>query len=287
MKTPAAEQHPGRRLREALGREVVPLIGVYDVFSAAIAARHYDGLFISGFGFAASHYGLPDIGFISWSDLVDFVRRVRAILPSPHIVVDIDDGYADVEVACHVTSLLEAAGASGIVLEDQKRPRRCGHLDGKEILPLDEFVPKLERVLAARKEMVVVARTDESDVEEIARRASAFAAAGADVVLADALRDTGCLRRLRGCGKPLAFNQLFGGKSPNRSIADLRELGASMIIYSTPCLFAAQAAVERAMRGMAERDGLLQAGDGVELKECVALLNANLAGKRTPGDERP
>ena len=82
-------------LEELQHTDVIQFIGVYDVFSASVAAQHFDGIFISGFGFAASHYGLPDIGFISWSDIVDFVRRVRAILPQHHILVDIDDGYAE------------------------------------------------------------------------------------------------------------------------------------------------------------------------------------------------
>jgi 2-methylisocitrate lyase-like PEP mutase family enzyme len=68
--------------------------------------------------------------FISWSDLVAFVQRVRAVLPDHHLLVDIDDGYGDTEVACHVVSLLEGVGASGVILEDQKRPRQCGHFDG-------------------------------------------------------------------------------------------------------------------------------------------------------------
>ena len=90
----------GRNLRQAMTQsDLVPFIGVYDVFSATIAAKHFDGLFVSGFGFAASHYGLPDIGFIAWPDIVAFTQRVRTVLPQHHILVDIDDGYCDVEVA--------------------------------------------------------------------------------------------------------------------------------------------------------------------------------------------
>lgn len=124
----SASASPGQRMREAVAhRNITPFIGVYDAFSAGIAGKHYDALFVSGFGFAASFYGLPDIGFITWSDMVAFVQRIRTVLPQHHLLVDIDDGYCDPEVACHVVSLLEASGASGVVLEDQKRPRRCGH----------------------------------------------------------------------------------------------------------------------------------------------------------------
>src|SRR5438552_3592716 len=112
---------PEPALREQLfNSEQLSFLGVYDVFSASIAARYSKHLFLSGFGFAASHYGLPDIGFIAWSDMVDFVHRVRTVLPQHRLLVDIDDGYGDAEVACHVVSQLERAGASGIVLEDQR-----------------------------------------------------------------------------------------------------------------------------------------------------------------------
>ena len=154
----------GQRMRDALAKsDIVPFIGVYDVFSATVAGRQFDALFVSGFGFAASFYGLPDVGFITWSDIVAYVQRIRTVLPTHHLLVDIDDGYCDPEVACHVVSLLEASGASGVVLEDQKRPRRCGHFEGKQIMELDEYLAKLRQVLATRRDLFVVARTDSSD----------------------------------------------------------------------------------------------------------------------------
>lgn len=273
------DRYDGRGLRDRLDRgETIPFIGVYDVFSASLAARHYDSLFLSGFSFAASHYGLPDIGFIAWSDLVAFVHRVRALLPRTHLLVDIDDGYGDPEVACHVVSLLEAAGASGVILEDQQRPRRCGHLDGKQILPLDMFVDKLERVLDTRRDMVVVARTDASGIDEIMTRVRAFEAAGADAILVDGVRDFELIRTLRDeVGKPIAFNQITGGKSPRSSLCQMAAAGVSIAIYSTPCLFAAQAAVDAAVASLKQADGVLpEPGPGrVSLKECVALLQEN------------
>jgi 2-methylisocitrate lyase-like PEP mutase family enzyme len=281
----------GRALRARISRgDIVPFIGVYDVFSASLAARHYDTLFLSGFSFAASHYGLPDIGFIAWSDLVAFVHRVRALLPHAHLLVDIDDGYGDPEVACHVVSLLEAAGASGVILEDQQRPRRCGHLDGKQILPLDEYVTKLRRVLDARREMVVVARTDASDAAEIRQRAKAFEAAGADAILVDGQRDFDLIRTLkREVNRPLAFNQIAGGKSPRCSLRELAAAGVSLAIYSTPCLFAAQAAVASAIGCLKQTDGVLPEpapGRTVGLQDCAALLQENLVHRNhRPAEE--
>ncbi|MEO7102887.1 MAG: isocitrate lyase/PEP mutase family protein [Gemmatimonadaceae bacterium] len=269
------------RLRAALdARDLIPFIGIYDVFSASIAAQHYDALFISGFGFAASHYGLPDVGFIAWPDIVDFVQRVRTVLPQHHILVDIDDGYCDVEVACHVVSMLEKEGASGVVLEDQRRPRRCGHFDGKQLLDLNEYLEKLHRVLATRRDLVVVARTDATDPDEAARRVHAFVDAGADAVLVDGVKDLDVIRRLsEEIDCPLVFNQIGGGRSAPCTASELRGAGVSLVIYSTPCLFAAQQAMEGAMRHLETHDGQLPlAGPGiVGVHECTDVLDANLA----------
>lgn len=279
MSLDISEISPGSRLRQAMTekKNILPFIGIYDVFSASMAGRHFDSLFVSGFGFAASHYGLPDIGFITWTDIVDFVQRLRTVMPSHNLLVDIDDGYCDPEVACHVVSVLEAAGASGVVLEDQKRPRRCGHFEGKQIMALDEYLEKLRAVLAVRKDMVVIARTDSSDPEDIARRVEAFALAGADAVLVDGLTSLETVRQLsRQIDRPFCFNQIAGGKSPACTQNELSDAGVSLVIYSTPCLFAAQAAIEDAMVALKARDGTL-AGSIVGVKDCTRILNDNLA----------
>jgi 2-methylisocitrate lyase-like PEP mutase family enzyme len=281
------ETNPGNRLRQELKEEaILPFIGVYDVFSASIAAKYYNCIFISGFGFAASYYGLPDIGFIAWSEIVAFVQRVRTVLPNHHIIVDIDDGYADAEIACHVVSLLEASGASGIIIEDQQRPRKCGHFRGKQIMELDEYMKKLKKVLETRKEMFVVARTDATDNDERARRAVAFAKAGADAVLMDALTDLSLITRLRSeINKPFAFNQIAGGKSPRCNMSQLKDIGVSIVIYSTPCLFPVQGAVENAMKFLKENDGILPlSGNGIaDVQKCTAQLNENLAKRDDHG----
>lgn len=267
-------------LREVVAaREIIPFIGIYDLMSASIAARHYDSLFISGFGFAASHYGLPDVGFIAWPDIVAFVLRLRTVLPTHHLLVDIDDGYCDVEVAAHVTTLLEAIGASGVVLEDQRRPRRCGHVDGKVLMDVDDYVAKLRRVLDARHDLFVIARTDASDTEDILRRVEAYADAGADAILVDGIRDLNVLKSVSECvDLPVAFNQIAGGKSPSCSLSELRAAGAKIVIYSTPCLFAAQKAVDEAMIDLQERQGRLPDlnNGSIGVHECTSILNSNM-----------
>jgi 2-methylisocitrate lyase-like PEP mutase family enzyme len=267
--------------REVQSGDITPLIGVFDMFSASVAAQHYDGLFVSGFGFAASHYGLPDIGFIPWPDMVNFVQRLRLAFPRHHLLVDIDDGYVDPEVACHVVQHLERLGASGVVLEDQKRPRRCGHVDGKQILPLEEYLDKLNLVLESRTDLLVVARTDATEEPEILRRAEALAATDADVLLVDGVRSIERIRKVREVigDKPLLFNQIAGGKSPRLSLTELQDLGVNVAMYSTPCLFAAQSAMDRALLELRAEDGRLaevKEGD-VGVAASLALLEGNLS----------
>jgi 2-methylisocitrate lyase-like PEP mutase family enzyme len=276
-------QSPGNRMRAAVQQgEITPFLGVYDVFSAGLAGRHYDALFLSGFGFAASFYGLPDIGFITWSDMVSYVQRIRTILPTHHLLIDIDDGYTDPDVACHVVSLLEASGASGVVLEDQKRPRRCGHFDGKQIMDVDEYIAKLRQVLATRRDLFVIARTDSSDPAEIERRVLAFAEAGADAVLVDGLKSLDMVRQLSAkAGRPFCFNQIAGGKSPACTLTELKNAGVKIAIYSTPCLFSVQAAIENAMTDLGKADGSLE-GSPVGVKDCTRVLSDNLARRVAP-----
>ncbi|RSS40069.1 oxaloacetate decarboxylase [Streptomyces sp. WAC08241] len=278
----------GSRLRDRIAEPgTTPLIGVYDMYSASLSAVHYDGMFVSGFGFAASYYGLPDIGFIAWPDMVAFVQRLRGAFPRHHLLVDIDDGYVDPEVACHVVEALERTGASGVILEDQKRPRRCGHADGKQVLPLDEYLAKLEMVLATRRDMVVVARTDATEEEDILHRAKCLAATDADVVLVDGVRSVEWIHRIREVvdGKPLLFNQIGGGKSPRLSLAELTGLGVDVAIYSTPCLFAAHEAIDSALAELKRADGRLPApapDGGVGVAASTRLLERNVARRRTP-----
>jgi 2-methylisocitrate lyase-like PEP mutase family enzyme len=213
---------------------------------------------------------------------VYYVQRIRTVLPDHHILVDIDDGYCDVEVACHVVSILESSGASGVVLEDQKRPRRCGHFDGKQIMDLDEYLAKLKQVLSTRRDLFVVARTDSSDPAEIERRVFAFAEAGADAVLVDGLKSLDAVNQLsRKVGPPFCFNQIAGGKSPPCTLTELEQAGVKLVIYSTPCLFAAQPAIESALSELQRADGSL-ANSAIGVTECNKVLQENLSRRATP-----
>jgi 2-methylisocitrate lyase-like PEP mutase family enzyme len=277
-------QEAGPRLRHALKlaadqQQLIPFIGIYDLFSASLAADRFNALFLSGFGLAASAFGLPDIGFIGWGDLTTTTGRLRTLFPNHHLLVDMDDGFGDATVASHIARTLEHCGASGVVLEDQARPRRCGHLDGKSLVPLPEYLNKLAAELANRNSLVVVARTDASEPHEILSRVKAFEQAGCDAVLADGIKDLELIAEIRrtvSC--PVFSNVIGGGKVPPCSRDDLAGSGVQGLIYSTLCLFAAQGAIEQALDDLSDATADLSGALAMpkQLSHCNAVLDANL-----------
>ena len=183
------------RKRIATGK-ILPLIGIYDVFSAKLAAERFEGVFCSGFSYAASAYGLPDIGYVNWRDITDFSTKIRHVIRDTHILVDIDDGFGDETVASSVVKNLELNGLSAVMMEDQKRPRRCGHFEGKEILPLDEYLTKLKKVLKVSESIFIIARTDATNFKDGLDRAIAYSDAGADGVMVEAIHDLSVVKEL-------------------------------------------------------------------------------------------
>jgi len=259
--------------RRILDPKLLTLIGVYDVFSARIAAERFEGVFCSGYSFAASAYGLPDVGYVNWSDMTDFATKIRHAMPSTHVLVDIDDGFGDEIVASNTIRILELNGLSAVMIEDQKRPRRCGHFEGKEILPVNEYLTKLSRVLETRKSIFGIARTDVKDPAQGIERAVCYAQAGADGVMMEAIKDLATISKLRSLvSVPIMVNQLQGGKSPNWRFDELEDAGASILICSTPCLFAAQYGIEWYLDLMLQNQ-CLPSEHTVSMSDCLRVLN--------------
>lgn len=263
----------GKEFRKRVKKgPILPLIGIYDLFSAKLAAERFEGVFCSGYSYAASAYGLPDIGYVNWRDITDYSTKIRHNINDTHILVDIDDGFGDEMIAASVVKNLELNGLSAVMLEDQKRPRRCGHFEGKELLPVDEYITKLKKVLAARNSIYIIARTDATDCEEGLERAHAYAENDADGIMVEAIKDLDIVKRLsKSTNCPILVNQLYGGKSPNWSLKEMEEAGVSIVIYSTPCLFAAQYAIEKYLDRLLET-GRLPSENTVTMKENNRVL---------------
>ena len=257
--------------------KILPLIGVYDVFSALVASKYFDGIFVSGFSTAASAYGLPDVGFVNWRDQIDISTRIRHVLPDKHILVDIDDGFGDEVIASNTVKFLENNNLSAVMMEDQRRPRMCGHFDNKQVLPVDEYLIKLKTVLSVRNDIFVIARTDAptgrtyNAIKSIDgfTRAVKYAEAGADGVMVEAITDLDAVYKLSNeIDCPIMVNQLQGGKSPNWTLQELEDAGVSIVIYSTPSLFSAQYGMETFFKSMKENGVMPTNGTGT-MDDCV------------------
>ena len=214
--------------------------GVYDALTALIAERAgFEALYVSGSGMAHTRLGRPDIGLVSMNEVVQTVALIRDRV-SIHLIVDADTGYGNALNVERTVRLLERAGANAIQLEDQDFPKRCGHLDGKAVIPASEMVGKIKAAVNARHsaETLIIARTDAIAVEGFDRaiaRAALFLEAGADVLFIEAPRQHDELSRI--CARfsksvPLLANMVEGGKTPILPASELEALGFALVIFA-------------------------------------------------------
>ena len=244
---------PGARLRAELAKGAVIAPGAYDALSARIAAKAgAKTVYMSGFGVAGSLLGVPDIGLVSASEMIERVRALSAACAPVPLIADGDNGYGGPLNVERLVHAYEQAGAAAIQLEDQVMPKRCGHMDGKEIVPRDEAVAKIKAAVAARasKDFLIIARTDAVSVaglDEALHRGDAFIAAGADLLFVEAPRSETELRAVadRFKGVPLVANMVEGGKTPVLDVKALGEMGYRLILYPITALLAVTRALER------------------------------------------
>lgn len=222
--------------------------GIYDVASAIVVSKYTNNMFLSGLSFAASYYGLPDIGYVTWQDMVGFCARVTQRIPNVNLLVDIDDGYGGPEVASHVIKSLKQAGAFGVVLEDQLRPKKCGHFSGKRVQPLPQYLETLQAVLENKNELFVIARTDAEEYAEQIKRVEKISEFPVDAILVDGINLETLIKLKKVTQKPLCFNFLEGGRSGNFSHEASSKAGASLMLVSSPCLLAATDGIENKLQ---------------------------------------
>jgi len=169
--------------------------------------------------------------------------------------------------------MLERLGVAAVMMEDQKRPRKCGHFEGKALLPIDEYLVKLKAVLKSRKDLFVIARTDAIDIEEGIRRSIVYEEAGADAVMVEAVNSLDEIKQLTSSvSVPVMVNQLGGGKSPSFTVEEFEKAGVSLVIYSTPCLFAAQNGIQNYLADMVKQGRLPEKGAS-SLADCMTVLD--------------
>ena len=227
-------------LRTLLTRKPILVApGVYDAFTALNASMAgFSTLYVSGGAIAYTRLGRPDIGLVSMSEVAETISLIRDRVDA-HLIVDADTGYGNALNVERTVRFFERAGATAIQIEDQDFPKRCGHLDGKALVPATEMIGKIKAALDTRysSETLVIARTDAVAVEGFDRaieRALAYREAGTDVLFVEAPKAREDLMRIvatLGTEVPLMANMVEGGKTPPLSGAELEEIGFALVIF--------------------------------------------------------
>ena len=229
-----------RELRNLLSGDV-PVVapGVFDGLTALLVQQAgFDCAYLSGASVSFTRLGRPDIGLTTLTEVANTVSNIRERIDIP-IVVDGDTGFGNALNVQRTVSLFERMGASGIQLEDQTMPKRCGHLDGKELISINEMVGKIHAAQDARAndDTAIIARTDAIAVigiDEALARGAAYIEAGADVLFVESPLDDEQLARVGeelGAQIPLLANMVEGGKTPLHSAAELGQLGFKLVIF--------------------------------------------------------
>jgi 2-methylisocitrate lyase-like PEP mutase family enzyme len=273
---------PGSRMR-ALLRSGSPLVvpGAYDALSARLVeAAGFDCVYMTGYGTSASLLGLPDIGLVSQAEMVDNARRMSSAIDVP-LISDADTGFGNALNVARTVREFERAGVAAIHLEDQLAPKRCGHMAGKEVVPVGEMVEKVHAAVAARSDsdFVLIARTDARAVEGLdsaLERAAAYHEAGADVLFIEAPESESEVAAIADAfpDVPLLFNWVERGRSPMLPLETLAAMGFSVVIMPVATLFSATAAMQRYLEEIRLRGTPLMLLDhAIEFEKFGELMN--------------
>ncbi|MEM3171964.1 MAG: isocitrate lyase/PEP mutase family protein [Candidatus Nitrosotenuis sp.] len=241
-----------RKLISRPGPLVIP--GVYDAIGAKIAQKAgFEAMFQTGYGTSATLFGMPDYGFIGATETVDNARRICRAVSVP-VIVDSDTGYGNALSVWKLVSELESAGAAGMFLEDQRWPKRCGHMAGKEVVEKEEYAEKLQAALDARrsKDFVIVARTDARatrGLDEAIERGRYYRKIGADIVFVEAPKTIDEMRQIgKAINAPLVANMIEGGATPLIPSKELYRMGFKIVLYPLSVLYANTFATMRVLK---------------------------------------
>jgi len=249
------------KARLATGDPVL-MPGVWDALSVRLAAEAgFDTVFLSGYAVSGTLLGLPDFGYLTQGEMAEVARRVCAASPSTMVVVDGDTGYGNPLNVTRTIELWEAAGATGIFLEDQVWPKRCGHMAGKQVVPREEWLAKLRAAVERRTHLHVTARTDARaaiGLDEALARAKAAAEVGVDAVFVEAPESIDELEAIAAAvpGKVLVANMVETGKTPLLTPKELHDLGFDLIVSPLSGLLSATKALRDTLALLREKGTL-------------------------------
>ena len=238
-----------RQLLSEPGPVLLP--GCYDALGARLIEQaEFDAVYMTGFGASASLLGRPDVGLLGLSEMADHAARIVAATDLP-VIADADTGYGNAINVIRTVQAYERAGVAGLHIEDQVLPKRCGHMEGKVVVPASEFEAKVRAAVEARRnpDFTIIARTDARaphGLDDALSRAHAARAAGADVLFVEALENMDELRTVAQelSDVPLVFNWAEGGKTPPLTKAEIADLGFAMILMPISTLLVATKAMQ-------------------------------------------
>ena len=248
------------------GAMLVP--GVMNALAARIADDlGYEALYVTGAGLSNAYLGLPDVAFLTLSQIADHVAMIRNITDKP-LIVDGDTGFGNAVNVWHTIRTFERAGASAVQIEDQHFPKRCGHFDGKGVISYNEMVQKVRAAVDARtdQDLQIIARTDAYATDGLSAaidRANAYLEAGADMVFVEAPKDRGDIEAIiQQVQAPHVVNRVIGGKTTPISFDELNEMGAAVVLYANAALQGAILGMQHAL-GQLKKDGVLTEAEGL------------------------
>jgi methylisocitrate lyase len=242
-----AQNNSAARLRELLAHgETLAIPGVFNPLSALLAQRAgFDALYLSGAALSAS-LGLPDLGVVTMDELITATRAIGRAAPVP-LLVDIDTGYGEMLNIVRLIRELEQVGAAAVQIEDQEMPKRCGHLEGKHLISADEMVNRLNAVKRARRDLLIIARTDArgvTNLDDAIARARVYVQSGADIIFPEGLQSESEFAAFRrALDVPLLANMTEFGKTLYLTRAQFQTLGYNLIIYPVSSLRLAAKAI--------------------------------------------
>ena len=240
------------RFRELVqAPEILMLPVAHDGLSALVLAEAgFSAMSVAGYGTAGSMLGMPDIGVLSSTEMLTQYAHIVDRVDIP-VMVDIDTGFGDVNNVIHTVRQVERLGAAALFIEDQTYPKRCGHMAGKSVVPVEEYLPKLKAALWARQDpdFVIMARTDAAAVygiDEAIRRACLYAEAGADMVFVEAVTTVEDMRRVNAAVPvPSMANMIEGGRTPFMTAEELQAVGYAVVAYPCASVFTAVKALRK------------------------------------------
>lgn len=244
----------GKVLRGLLvAKEILVAPGAHDVLTAKIIEKAgFQAVYMTGYGQAASHLGTADVGLMTMTEMLARANNFASAVDVP-VIADGDTGFGNAINVMRTVRQYEMAGVAAIQLEDQVAPKKCGHMTGRQVIPMEEMVGKIRAAVEARQnpDFVIIARTDARTIhgiDEAIRRAKAYEEAGADIIFVESPESVEEMKRITsGFNVPVLANMVEGGRTPLLSARELEMLGYDMVIFPTASTYMVAQAMKNLM----------------------------------------